>query len=87
MSASRRHDRWRPTATPQVKDHDTVMEPHKGSFFPVQRPGQGLEPGLDSRGVPAGQPIDEEAPQGREDHLGDLQLTLLGPVRRADGQQ
>jgi hypothetical protein len=28
------------------------MEPHKGSFFPVQRPGQGLEPGLDCRGVP-----------------------------------
>src|SRR5215471_7207675 len=28
MSTSRRHDRYGPTATPQVKDHDRVMEPH-----------------------------------------------------------
>jgi len=29
MSTSRRHDRYGPTATPQVKDHDRVMEPHR----------------------------------------------------------
>src|SRR5215469_9423068 len=30
MSTSRRYERYRPTATPQVKDLDRVMEPHRG---------------------------------------------------------
>ena len=29
MSTSRRYERYRPTATPQVKDLDRVMEPHR----------------------------------------------------------
>src|SRR6266576_2080039 len=53
----------------------------------VEGAGQGLEAGLDPGGAPAGQPVNEEAAQGGEDHLGDLELALTGPLRRADRQQ
>ena len=40
-----------------------------GRLFPLQRAGQGVEPGCDPRGIPAGQPVRPEALEHGQDHL------------------
>src|SRR5690349_3759477 len=57
-----------------------------GGLLAIEGAGQGLEPGLNASDAPAGQPVDEEAAQASEDHLGDLELALVGPFRRANRQ-
>src|SRR5437867_2053924 len=65
----------------------SVRDSGLGGLFAVQGSDEGGEAGVDGGGVASGAPFDQEAAEGGENQFGDLDFALVGPSRRADGEQ